>query len=108
MPPAPSSARVLQAILSPIVENKHYEAHQKARTFVVRYVNSGQFDVAIDVLFQSARELLKAGHTGGGVDLGSLLLKVYDTANMGVVAESKGTLYSKLSDAHIPIYQVKG
>jgi len=92
MPPAPSSARALQAILPQIAENKPYEAHQKARTFVSRYVKSGQHDVAIDVLFQSARELLKAGHTGSGVDLGSFLLNVYDTAGVKVTSESKGRM----------------
>ncbi|KEP51579.1 cytoplasm protein [Rhizoctonia solani 123E] len=92
MPPAPSSARALQAILPQIADNKPYEAHQKARTFVSRYVKSGQHDVAIDVLFQSARELLKAGHTGSGVDLGSFLIDVYDTANIEVGPESRGRM----------------
>ncbi|QRV89871.1 Golgi to ER traffic protein 4 [Ceratobasidium sp. AG-Ba] len=92
MPPAPSSARALQAILPQIAENKPYEAHQKARTFVSRYVKSGQHDVAIDVLFQSARELLKAGHMGSGVDLGSFLLDVYDTAKVEVNSESRGRM----------------
>ncbi|CAE7116292.1 unnamed protein product [Rhizoctonia solani] len=92
MPPAPSSARALQAILPQIAENKPYEAHQKARTFVSRYVKSGQHDVAIDVLFQSARELLKAGHTGSGIDLGSFLIDVYDTANVEVGPESRGRM----------------
>ncbi|CAE6402728.1 unnamed protein product [Rhizoctonia solani] len=92
MPPAPSSTRALQAILPQIADNKPYEAHQKARTFVSRYVKSGQHDVAIDVLFQSARELLKAGHTGSGVDLGSFLIEVYDTANVKVDPESRGRM----------------
>ncbi|ELU39944.1 cytoplasmic protein [Rhizoctonia solani AG-1 IA] len=94
MPPAPSSARALQAILPQIAENKPYEAHQKARTFVARYVKSGQHDVAIDVLFQSARELLKAGHTGSGVDLGSFLIEVYDTATYehGLIGQVKGRM----------------
>ncbi|KAG8690642.1 hypothetical protein FRC09_011903 [Ceratobasidium sp. 395] len=92
MPPAPSSARALQAILPQIAENKPYEAHQKARTFVSRYVKAGQYDVAIEVLFQSARELLKAGHTGSGVDLGSFLLDVYDTAKVEVNSESRGRM----------------
>ncbi|KAG9099127.1 hypothetical protein FS749_002087 [Ceratobasidium sp. UAMH 11750] len=92
MPPAPSSARALQAILPQIADNKPYEAHQKARTFVSRYVKAGQYEVAIDVLFQSARELLKAGHTGSGVDLGSFLLDVYDTAKVEVDLESRGRM----------------
>ncbi|KAG1794270.1 hypothetical protein EV424DRAFT_1603345, partial [Suillus variegatus] len=37
----------------------YFNAHQKTRTFTSRYSKSGQYDTAIDVLFQSARELLK-------------------------------------------------
>lgn len=92
MPPAPSSERALQAILPQIADNKPYEAHQKARTFVSRYVKAGQHAVAIDVLFQSARELLKAGHTGSGIDLGSFLVDVYETAGVEVNTESKGAV----------------
>ncbi|CCO34308.1 hypothetical protein BN14_08405 [Rhizoctonia solani AG-1 IB] len=108
MPPAPSSARALQAILPQIAENKPYEAHQKARTFVARYVKSGQHDVAIDVLFQSARELLKAGHVGSGVDLGSFLVDVYDTANVEVGSESRGELRAMARYTYGLINWVKG
>ncbi|TFY76924.1 hypothetical protein EWM64_g7088 [Hericium alpestre] len=61
MPPPPSSERALNAILPLIAAGQPYEAHQKARTFASRYQKSGHFDTAIDVLFQSARELLKTG-----------------------------------------------
>jgi hypothetical protein len=83
------SARALNAIL-PQVEKSPYEAHQKARTFASRYVKSGQYDTAIDVLFQSARELLKAGQAGSGVDLAGFLLEVYDTKEEPVTEESRG------------------
>jgi hypothetical protein len=53
--PAPS-AKALSTIL-PQVPVSPYEAHQKARTFASRYVKSNQFDTAIEVLFQSARDL---------------------------------------------------
>ena len=62
-----SSSRALNAIL-PQIATAPYEAHQKARTFAARYVKSNQLDTAIDVLFQSARELLKTGQPGSGVD----------------------------------------
>ncbi|KAF5393607.1 hypothetical protein D9757_000020 [Collybiopsis confluens] len=73
-----SSSRALNAIL-PQIASSPYEAHQKARTFASRYVKSNQYDVAIDVLFQSSRELLKTGQPGSGVDLAGFLLEVYDS-----------------------------
>ncbi|KAF7312017.1 hypothetical protein MIND_00213600 [Mycena indigotica] len=91
MPPAPSSSRALNAIL-PQIATAPYEAHQKARTFASRYVKSGQHDVAIDVLFQSARELFKAGQAGSGVDLTGFLLEVYETKGETVSDESRGRL----------------
>jgi golgi to ER traffic protein 4 len=91
MPPAApsSSARALNAIL-PQNQASPYEAHQKARTFASRYVKSNQFDTAIDVLFQSSRELLKTGQAGSGVDLASFLLDVYETKGEKVTDESRG------------------
>lgn len=86
------SARALNAIL-PQVEKSPYEAHQKARTFASRYVKSGQYDTAIDVLFQSARELLKTGQAGSGVDLAAFMLEVYDTKEEEVNEESRGLCF---------------
>lgn len=84
-----SSSRALNAIL-PQIEASPYEAHQKARTFASRYVKSGQFDTAIDVLFQSSRELLKAGQAGSGVDLAGFMFDVYDSKGETVSDESRG------------------
>jgi golgi to ER traffic protein 4 len=93
-----SSARALNAIL-PQIAGSPYEAHQKARTFASRYVKSGQFDTAIDVLFQSARELLKVGQNGSGVDLASFLLDVYEAKPEPLNDESRGmSLHSLLHD----------
>ena len=92
MPPASSvsSSRALNAILPLITSGQPYEAHQKARTFASRYQKSGQYDTAIDVLFQSARELLKTGQQGSGTDLASFLLEVYETKGEDVNDESRG------------------
>ncbi|KAH9850297.1 hypothetical protein C2E23DRAFT_835943 [Lenzites betulinus] len=94
MPPAraTSSARALEAILPLIASGQPYEAHQKARTFASRYSKSKQYDTAIDVLFQSARELLKVGQQGSGTDLTSFLLDVYDSKDEAVSDESRGRL----------------
>ncbi len=90
MPPAASSSRALNAILPLIQSGQPYEAHQKARTFAARYQKSGQYDTAIDVLFQSARELFKTGQQGSGTDLSVFLLDVYENKGEEVNAESRG------------------
>ncbi|KAH8100794.1 hypothetical protein BXZ70DRAFT_128082 [Cristinia sonorae] len=92
MAAASSSTRALNAILPLIASGQPYEAHQKARTFAARYVKSSQFDTAIDVLFQSARELLKAGQQGSGTDLTAFLLDVYESKGETVNDESRGRL----------------
>lgn len=92
---AAASSRALNAIL-PQIPTAPYEAHQKARTFAARYVKSNQYDTAIDVLFQSARELFMNGQPGSGSDLTGFLLDVYETKGETVNEESRGEP-SKLS-----------
>ena len=86
---AAASSRALNAIL-PQIPTAPYEAHQKARTFASRYVKSNQYDTAIDVLFQSARELFTNGQPGSGSDLTGFLLDVYETKGETVNDESRG------------------
>jgi hypothetical protein len=88
-PKVPSSSRALATILPLIQSSQAYEAHQKVRTFASRYVKSGQYDTAIDVLFQSARELLKIGQAGSGVDLAGFMLEVYEIKGETVGDESR-------------------
>lgn len=87
---AASSSRALNAILPLVASGKPYDAHQKARTFASRYSKAGQYDTAIDVLFQSAREMLKSGQQGSGIDLAQFLLDVYETKGESVSDESRG------------------
>ncbi|KAI0926188.1 hypothetical protein AcW1_008420 [Taiwanofungus camphoratus] len=89
---AAASSRALNAILPLIASGQAYEAHQKARTFASRYQKSDQFDTAIDVLFQSAKELLKAGQPGSGTDLARFMLDVYENKGQEVNEESRGRL----------------
>jgi golgi to ER traffic protein 4 len=87
---ASSSTKALAAILPVIESGQAYEAHQKARTFASRYQKASQFDTAIDVLFQSARELLKRGQLGSGTDLSIFLLDIYESKPEKVTDESRG------------------
>ena len=90
MPPPSSSAKALNAILPLISAGQAYEAHQKARTFASRYVKANQYDVAIDVLHQAAREMFKGGHLGSGTDLGVFMCDVYETRGETFDDESRG------------------
>jgi hypothetical protein len=55
-------------------------------------VKSNQYDTAIDVLCQSARELFKNGQPGSGSDLTGVLVDVYETKGETVNEESRGRL----------------
>lgn len=82
----------MNAILPLIAAGQPYEAHQKTRTFATRYSKLKNFDTAIQVIFQSARELFKAGHPGSGADLATLLLEVYESKGEEINEESRGPL----------------
>ncbi|KAH8977481.1 cytoplasmic protein [Lactarius hatsudake] len=88
-----SSSRALEAILPLVAAGQPYEAHQKARTFAARYTKSGAHAITIDVLFQSARELLKAGNPGSGTDLTLLLLESYERADEPVRRREQGCVH---------------
>jgi golgi to ER traffic protein 4 len=90
---AASSSKALGAILPLIASGQAYEAHQKARTFASRYSKASQYDTAIQVLFQSARELIKAGQQGSGTDLTIFLLEVYENKGQVVDDESRGLFW---------------
>ncbi|KAG8817786.1 hypothetical protein FRC17_011095 [Serendipita sp. 399] len=106
MPPPPSSTKALNAILPLIASGQPYEAHQKARTFASRYSKSGAYDVAIDVLYQSATELFKGGHLGSGTDLSQFLIEVYELKDEKVTEESRG-LFSFFPDVEVARSQLE-
>ena len=100
-----SSSRALEAILPLISAGQSYEAHQKARTFATRYTKSGAHTIAIDVLFQSARELLKAGHAGSGTDLAILLLDSYHRANEPLTEVSRGAPHHVSTSSRLTLFR---
>ena len=89
-----SPDKALASILPLISSGQAYEAHQKARTFASRYVKAGAFDSAVQVLFQSAKELLKAGHAGSGSDLGVYMIDVYYDMEQELNDASRGIIPS--------------
>ncbi|KAF8339667.1 uncharacterized protein EI90DRAFT_3037413 [Cantharellus anzutake] len=92
MAPKGSPDKALAAILPLISSGQAYEAHQKARTFASRYVKARAFDTAAQVLFQAAKELLKAGHAGSGSDLGVYMIDVYHEMEQEVNDASRGNV----------------
>lgn len=107
MPPQTSPDRALQAILPLIASGQAYEAHQKARTFGSRYLKAHAYDTAIQVLFPSARELLKAGHAGSGSDLALFLIDVYVAKEQPVDATSRGEPFALMVDPFMREYQYR-
>ncbi|KAG8873394.1 hypothetical protein FRB98_009060 [Tulasnella sp. 332] len=90
MPPAVSAATALAAISPLIASGDFYGAHQKARTFAARYNKSKAYDVAIQVLFESARELLKAGQPGSGTDLAVMMIDIYESSGEAINDINRG------------------
>ena len=57
-----------------------------------RYVKSADWDSAIDILYNGALALLKAGQGGSGGDLGCFLIDVLDKSGKGCGTGEKGKL----------------
>ncbi|KAJ9125435.1 hypothetical protein QFC22_000396 [Naganishia vaughanmartiniae] len=74
-----------------------YSAQQKARTTAARLLASAHYDSAIQVLFGSAKELLKLKEWGSGCDLAVYLVQAYERGEVNVTAESKARLTQLLA-----------
>jgi hypothetical protein len=95
MPPRQSRPPTLEALLPPIIDllrppsPNPYSAHQKALTTSARLVNSNP-SLAIEILFATARELLKLGEAGSGVELGVRMIAIMSDTNSKVDEKSRG------------------
>lgn len=98
MPPrqtrAPSTETLLPPILSLLAppSPNPYSAHQKALTTVAR-ISSSAPSVAVEICFATARELLKLGEGGSGVELGVKGLGVLESQGEGVDDKNRGELF---------------
>jgi golgi to ER traffic protein 4 len=79
-----------------IAEGQFYEAQQQTRVVAARYTKSENWDAAIDILFNVAQSLLKAGQGGSGGDLSIFLVDVYKQAELSPNASNKGKLLTLL------------
>src|SRR6202042_1145350 len=79
-----------------ITEGQFYEAQQQTRVVAARYIKSENWDAAIDILFNVAQSLLRAGQGGSGGDLSIFLVDVYKQAELAPDATNKGKLLTLL------------
>jgi golgi to ER traffic protein 4 len=87
---------IIARLQTRISEGQYYEAQQQARVVTARYVKAAQWEPAIDILYNVAQSLLKAGQGGSGGDLCVLLVDVYKQAELKPDATSKGRLLTCL------------
>ncbi|KAL1410062.1 hypothetical protein Q8F55_004064 [Vanrija albida] len=103
MPPRTARTPTLEALLPPILSNltsdppNPYSAHQKALTTTARLVHSGHGALAVEILFAAARELLKLGEAGSGVELGVRMVEVMGQTGVPVDEKSKAQVQQLLA-----------
>jgi golgi to ER traffic protein 4 len=96
--------KIIARLQSRIEEGQFYEAQQQTRVVAARYIKAENWNAAIDILYNVAQSLLKAGQGGSGGDLCILLVDVYDKAELEPDASSKGKLLTclRLFDSEEP------
>lgn len=92
MPPRQSIDKLLPPILDLLRADppNPYSAHQKTLTTTARLVRSGQSELACEILFNVARELLKAGDTASGAELGVRMVDIMHEQGVKVDDKSRG------------------
>ncbi|CAD6501749.1 BgTH12-01998 [Blumeria graminis f. sp. triticale] len=88
--------KVIVRLQEKIKEGQFYEAQQQTRVVAARHVKSKDWASAIDILFNVAQSLLKAGQGGSGGDLGIMLVDVYKQAELKPDFSNKSKLVTLL------------
>lgn len=88
----PTLAALLPPILNLIQQDppNAYSAHQKALTTTARLVQSGHGALAVEILNQASRELLKRGEAASGSELGVRMLEIMGEVGVEVGDQSRG------------------
>ncbi len=96
--------KIIARLQQRITEGQYYEAQQQTRVVAARYTKSSNWTAAIDILYNVAQSLLKAGQGGSGGDLCVLLADTYKQAQLKPDSASKGKLLAclRLFDAGEP------
>ncbi|KAK8030803.1 hypothetical protein PG990_000537 [Apiospora arundinis] len=88
--------KIIARLQARIGEGQFYEAQQQTRVVAARYTKAANWSAAIDILYNVAQSLLKAGQGGSGGDLCVLLVDTYKQAELKPDSASKGKLLTCL------------
>ncbi|KAB5545716.1 hypothetical protein GE09DRAFT_217238 [Coniochaeta sp. 2T2.1] len=88
--------KIIARLQSRIAEGQYYEAQQQTRVVAARYTKAANWANAVDILYNVASSLLKAGQGGSGGDLAVLLVDVYKQAELKPDSNPKGKLLTLL------------
>ncbi|KAI1636410.1 hypothetical protein F4809DRAFT_609316 [Biscogniauxia mediterranea] len=96
--------KIIARLQQRISEGQFYEAQQQTRVVAARYTKAANWPAAVDIIYNVAQSLLKAGQGGSGGDLCVLLVDVYKQAEMKPDSASKGRLLTclRLFDSEEP------
>ncbi|KAI1139009.1 DUF410-domain-containing protein [Hypoxylon sp. FL0543] len=96
--------KIIARLQQRISEGQFYEAQQQTRVVAARYTKASNWGAAIDILYNVAQSLLKAGQGGSGGDLCVLLVETYKQAELKPDSAAKGKLLTclRLFDSEEP------
>ncbi|KAF2965268.1 hypothetical protein GQX73_g8307 [Xylaria multiplex] len=96
--------KIIARLQERISEGQFYEAQQQTRVVAARYIKASNWTAAVDILYNVALSLLKAGQGGSGGDLCVLLVDTYKQAELKPDSATKGKLLTclRLFDSEEP------
>ncbi|KAI8630154.1 DUF410-domain-containing protein [Xylariaceae sp. FL1651] len=96
--------KIIARLQQRISEGQFYEAQQQTRVVAARYTKAANWTAAIDIIYNVAQSLLKAGEGGSGGDLCVLLVDTYKQAELKPDSANKGKLLTclRLFDSEEP------
>ncbi|KAI1498532.1 hypothetical protein F5X99DRAFT_318244 [Biscogniauxia marginata] len=96
--------KIIARLQERINEGQFYEAQQQTRVVAARYTKAANWAAAVDILYNVAQSLLRAGQGGSGGDLCVLLVDTYKQAELKPDSVTKGRLLTclRLFDSEEP------
>ncbi|KAI0514392.1 hypothetical protein F5B22DRAFT_611411 [Xylaria bambusicola] len=88
--------KIIARLQERISEGQFYEAQQQTRVVAARYTKASNWTAAVDILYNVALSLLKAGQGGSGGDLCVLLVDTYKQAELKPDPTTKSKLLACL------------
>ncbi|KIH87950.1 hypothetical protein SPBR_05127 [Sporothrix brasiliensis 5110] len=88
--------KIIARMQQRISEGQYYEAQQQTRVVAARHIKAANWTAAIDILYNVAQALLKAGQGGSGGDLSIFMVDVYQQAELTPDAISRGRVLTCL------------